>query len=81
MGTRAGVTLQTLTPGSRPRCPRATLTLLGFPLSAALLGRMFLSRKSGVRVIETLDRENVVVALELGELFFPNETLVSPKLL
>lgn len=42
---------------------------------------MFLSRKSGVRVIETLDRENVVVALELGELFFPNETLVSPKLL
>lgn len=54
---------------------------LDFPCQLPLLGRMFLSRKSGVRVIGTLDRENAVVALELGELFFPNETLVSPKLL
>lgn len=48
---------------------------------SALLGRIFFSRKSGVVVIWTLDCENALAALELGELFFQNETLVSPKLL
>lgn len=78
-------TLPRLTAGSRLRgergWPPATFALAGFPLSAALPGRTFLSRKTGVIGSWALDGETALSRHGWGELIFRGQTVLSPRLL